>query len=74
MSGEGKKLRSGRNTEPEADDGPVRTDGGLGDAKVERLKRPVNADAFLVDRPLSPEEEGLAGPMPEEDEDSGQSR
>jgi hypothetical protein len=68
MAGEDRKTGQDRpQTRDEAS--PVKTDGSLGDAKFEKLKRPVNADAFLVDRPLSPEEEGLAGPLPEDSED-----
>ena len=58
----------------DAADKPVKTDGSLGDAEMKRLRRPVNADAFLVDRELSPEEEGLAGPLPERDKDEAPKR
>lgn len=63
MTGESEKR--GSKSRQETDKTPVKTDGSLEGADFKRLKRPVNADGFLVDRPLSPEEEGLAGPLPE---------
>lgn len=58
---------SGVDKKPDA----ARTDGSIGEGKIKPLKRPVSSDGFLIDRPLSPEEEGLAGPLPE-DNGSGQ--
>jgi hypothetical protein len=64
-----------KDRDPPQGEDAIKTDGSLGDARIKPLKQPVNADAFLVDRPLSPEEEGLAGPLPErsgdEDGESG---
>lgn len=65
--GEGKQGGAGRSQSERRSDKPVKTDGSLGNAEFTRLKRPVSADGFLVDRPLSPEEEGLAGPLPDRD-------
>lgn len=68
MSGTSGKPGAGQKPAREANEKTFKTDGALSDAKFEPLKRPVNADGFLIDRPLSPEEEGLAGPLPDREE------